>query len=48
VPPGAIPHTRVNVSSIATRGVNRAPYAAAKGGVNALTACLAWEVDAFV
>lgn len=35
--------TIVNVSSIATRGVNRAPYAAAKGGVNALTACLAWE-----
>jgi dihydroxycyclohexadiene carboxylate dehydrogenase len=34
----------VNVSSVATRGVNRAPYAAAKGGVNALTACLAWEV----
>lgn len=33
----------VNVSSIATRGVNRVPYAAAKGGVNAITACLAWE-----
>lgn len=33
----------VNVSSIATRGLNRVPYAAAKGGVNALTACLAWE-----
>ena len=33
----------VNVSSIATRGVHRVPYAAAKGGVNALTACLAWE-----
>jgi dihydroxycyclohexadiene carboxylate dehydrogenase len=33
----------VNVSSVATRGVNRIPYAAAKGGVNALTACLAWE-----
>lgn len=33
----------VNVSSVATRGVNRAPYAAAKGGVNALTASLAWE-----
>jgi dihydroxycyclohexadiene carboxylate dehydrogenase len=33
----------INVSSIATRGVNRAPYAAAKGGVNALTACLAME-----
>ncbi|MGS0743987.1 1,6-dihydroxycyclohexa-2,4-diene-1-carboxylate dehydrogenase [Glaciimonas sp. GG7] len=33
----------VNVSSIATRGINRAPYAAAKGGVNALTASLAFE-----
>ncbi len=33
----------VNVSSIATRGVNRVPYGAAKGGVNALTACLAVE-----
>jgi dihydroxycyclohexadiene carboxylate dehydrogenase len=35
--------TIVNVSSVATRGLNRAPYAAAKGGVNALTASLAWE-----
>ena len=34
----------VNVSSIATRGVNRVPYGAAKGGVNALTACLAFEL----
>ncbi len=33
----------VNVSSVATRGLNRVPYAAAKGGVNAMTACLAWE-----
>jgi dihydroxycyclohexadiene carboxylate dehydrogenase len=33
----------VNVSSVATRGVNRVPYAAAKGGVNAVTACLAFE-----
>jgi dihydroxycyclohexadiene carboxylate dehydrogenase len=33
----------VNVSSVATRGVNRVPYAAAKGGVNAITACLAIE-----
>jgi dihydroxycyclohexadiene carboxylate dehydrogenase len=33
----------VNVSSVATRGLNRVPYAAAKGGVNAVTACLAWE-----
>ena len=36
--------TIVNVSSIATRSINRVPYAAAKGGVNALTACLAWEL----
>ena len=33
----------VNVSSVATRGVNRVPYAAAKGGVNAMTASLAFE-----
>lgn len=33
----------VNVSSIATRSINRVPYAAAKGGVNALTASLAME-----
>jgi len=36
----------VNVSSVATRGVNRVPYAAAKGGVNAITAGLAWEYAA--
>jgi dihydroxycyclohexadiene carboxylate dehydrogenase len=36
----------VNVSSIATRGVNRVPYAAAKGGVNAITASLAMEYAA--
>jgi dihydroxycyclohexadiene carboxylate dehydrogenase len=35
--------TIVNLSSVATRGLNRVPYAAAKGGVNALTASLAWE-----
>ncbi|HEY4042501.1 MAG TPA: 1,6-dihydroxycyclohexa-2,4-diene-1-carboxylate dehydrogenase [Rhodopila sp.] len=35
--------TIVNVSSVATRGINRVPYAAAKGGVNAVTACLAME-----
>jgi len=34
----------VNVSSCATRGLNRVPYSAAKGGVNAITASLAWEV----
>lgn len=36
--------TIVNVSSVATRGVNRVPYAASKGGVNAITASLALEV----
>jgi dihydroxycyclohexadiene carboxylate dehydrogenase len=35
--------TIVNVSSIATRGINRVPYSAAKGGVNAMTASLAFE-----
>jgi NAD(P)-dependent dehydrogenase (short-subunit alcohol dehydrogenase family) len=33
----------VNVSSAAARGIHRIPYSAAKGGVNALTASLAWE-----
>lgn len=33
----------VNVSSVATRGINRIPYSAAKGGVNALTVALAFE-----
>jgi dihydroxycyclohexadiene carboxylate dehydrogenase len=33
----------VNVSSIATRSIYRIPYAAAKGGVNAMTASLAFE-----
>lgn len=35
--------TIVNVSSNATRGIRRAPYSAAKGGVNALTQALAME-----
>ena len=46
----ALPHlctqrsgTIVNVSSVATRGVNRVPYAAAKGGVRAITTALALE-----
>jgi len=33
----------VNVSSVATRGIYRIPYSAAKGGVNAMTASLAFE-----
>jgi dihydroxycyclohexadiene carboxylate dehydrogenase len=33
----------VNVSSIATRSIHRIPYAASKGGVNAMTASLAFE-----
>lgn len=33
----------INVSSVATRGLMRVPYAAAKGGVNALTQALAFE-----
>ncbi|MHC9296389.1 1,6-dihydroxycyclohexa-2,4-diene-1-carboxylate dehydrogenase [Mycobacterium sp. LTG2003] len=44
--PSMIEHGRgviVNVSSNATRSINRVPYAAAKGGVNALTASLAFE-----
>lgn len=35
--------TIVNVSSVATRGVNRVPYAASKGGVNALVSALSLE-----
>lgn len=35
--------TIVNISSIATRGIYRIPYSAAKGGINALTASLALE-----
>lgn len=33
----------VNVSSVCTRGIYRVPYSAAKGGINALTTCLAFE-----
>jgi dihydroxycyclohexadiene carboxylate dehydrogenase len=35
--------TIVNVASVATRGVNRVPYGAAKAGVKSITANLAWE-----
>lgn len=34
----------VNVGSVATRGINRVPYSAAKGGVQAMTVCLAMEL----
>ncbi|MGX7927171.1 1,6-dihydroxycyclohexa-2,4-diene-1-carboxylate dehydrogenase [Tsuneonella sp. HG094] len=34
----------VNIGSVATRGVNRAPYAAAKGGVAALTSSLSLDL----
>jgi dihydroxycyclohexadiene carboxylate dehydrogenase len=34
----------VNVGSAATRGIHRIPYSAAKGGVHAMTACLAMEL----
>lgn len=33
----------VNVSSIATKSIHRIPYAASKGGINALTTSLAFE-----
>ncbi|GAA4923057.1 benzoate/toluate 1,2-dioxygenase reductase subunit [Actinomycetospora succinea] len=36
--------TIVNVSSVATRGIHRVPYAAVKGGVNAITSALALEL----
>src|SRR3546814_4019716 len=35
----------VNVGSVATRGINRLPYAAAKGGVAALTVALAQDLE---
>lgn len=35
----------VNVGSIATRGIHRVPYAAAKGGVHAATVAMAMELD---
>lgn len=34
----------VNVGSVATRGINRVPYSASKGGVVAMTVCLAMEL----
>jgi len=34
----------INVGSIATRGINRVPYSAAKGGVVAITICMAMEL----
>lgn len=37
----------VNISSNAVRSINRVPYASAKGGVDALTASLAFEVGEY-
>lgn len=34
----------VNIGSVATRGIYRVPYSAAKGGVHAVTVCLAKEL----
>ncbi len=34
----------VNVGSVATRGIHRVPYSAAKGGVHAMSVCLALEL----
>ena len=34
----------VNIGSDATRTINRVPYSAAKGGVHAITVCLAFEL----
>ena len=34
----------VNIGSVATRGIYRIPYSAAKGGVHALTVCLSLEL----
>ncbi len=36
--------TIVNIGSVATRGIYRVPYSAAKGGVHAMTVCLAMEL----
>lgn len=34
----------INIGSVATRGINRVPYSAAKGGVQAITTCMAMEL----
>lgn len=39
--------TIVNIGSVATRGIYRVPYSAAKGGVHALTVCLATELAGY-
>lgn len=36
--------TIVNIGSVATRGIHRVPYSAAKGGVHAMTVCMAMEL----
>lgn len=33
----------INIGSVATRGINRVPYSAAKGAVQAMTTCIAME-----
>jgi dihydroxycyclohexadiene carboxylate dehydrogenase len=37
----------VNIGSVATRGINRVPYSASKGGVHAITVALALELAEF-
>jgi len=37
----------VNIGSVATRGIHRVPYAAAKGGVQAMTVALSMELSSF-
>ncbi len=37
----------VNVGSVATRGIHRVPYSACKGGVHAVTVCLAMELGEY-
>lgn len=34
----------INIGSVATRGINRVPYAAAKGGVSAMTVAMSLEL----
>jgi len=34
----------INIGSVATRGIYRVPYSAAKGGVHAMTVCMGMEL----